>query len=472
VSFTLSVSSSNALFLTFSPAVSLSLADLKVVIDGVTDFTLILEQSSTTGWKITIVTSQAISDGAQVTVSITDLAVAGGAQFINDSASGSLSSQSAPLTSEEQQAAAIGATASAASTTAVSSTTAASFSTGSMSSAWGMINNIQMIGFIPMMDIDLPLGLKSFFVSVLTFNLVPNFFEYFEPDDSPKNIESACRVGKTSSLFMSNAGELFSTFFIMLLFWPVTCSLAKAKNHKVAGYFYDASSSYKWSFFIRFLIEGYLELTFAALFQLHSMTLSSFNLIANMCFAAAFMVISLVSPVVCVYFVYKNHHRFKDPEEKQFRKEFGSIFDEFKNDKGFLSCSFYFLFLLRRFLYVGIQYSLEAFPLVQVILNVLHSLASFAYLKTFVPFKEKYLNISNIYAELCITVTFALSGVFLLNLSNSTRFILMWTTLGVVYSMMLVNFIVTVILTAREAKKLVQKWRTRWQRRNMTRQTL
>jgi predicted membrane protein len=58
-------------------------------------------------------------------------------------------------------------------------------------------------------------------------------------------------------------------------------------------------------------------------------------------------------------------------------------------------------------------------------------------------------------------VTFALSGVFLLDLSSSTRFILMWTTLGVVYSMMLVNFIVTVILTAREVKKLVQKWRDR-----------
>jgi hypothetical protein len=450
--------------------VNITLADLTVVIEGVTDFTLILEQSSTTGWKITIVTSQAISNGDQVTVTITNPSEE--AQFINDSASGFLSSQSAPPTSEEQQASAMGAAATAASTTAVTSSTVAGFSTGSMSSAWGMINNIQMIGFIPMMDIDLPLGLKSFFVSVLDFNLVPNFFAYFEPDDSPKNFKTACRVGKTSSLFMSNAGELFSTFFIMMLFWPVSCLLAKAKNNKVAGYFYDASSSYKWNFFIRFLFEGYLELTFAALFQLHNTTFSSYNLIANVILAGAFMVLSVVSPVVCVYFVYKNHQRFQDPEEKQFRREFGSVFQEFKNNKGFLSCSFYFLFFLRRFLYVGIQYSLEAYPLVQVILNILHSLGSFAYLISFVPFEEKYLNISNTYAELCITVTFSLSGVFLLDLSSSTRFILMWTTLGVVYSMMLVNFIVTVILTAREVKRLVQKWRERWRRRHHMSATL
>jgi hypothetical protein len=451
---------------------NLTLTDLTLIVEGVTDFTLILEQSSTTGWRITIVTSQAISNGAQVTVTITNPSVDEGVQFINDSATGSLNSQSAPLTSEEQQAAAIGATATAASTTAVSTTTAASFSTGSMSSAWGMINNIQMISFIPMMDIDLPLALKSFFVSVLDFNLVPNFFEFFEPDDSPKNIKSACRVDKTSSLFMSNAGELFSTFLIMLLFWPVTCLLAKAKNHKVAGYFYDASSSYKWNFFIRFIIQGYLELTFAALFQLHNTTLSSVNLIANVILAGVFMVLSAVSPIVCVLFIYKNHQRFKDPEEKRFLREFGSVFQEFKNNKGFLSCSFYFLFFLRRFLYVGIQYSLAAYPLVQVILNVLHSIGSLAYLVAFFPFEENYLNISNIYAEFCITATFSLSGVFLLDLSSSARFILMWTTLGVVYSMMLVNFIVSIILTGKEVKRLVQKWRERWRRRPRTSVTL
>jgi hypothetical protein len=90
------------------------------------------------------------------------------------------------------------------------------------------------------------------------------------------------------------------------------------------------------------------------------------------------------------------------------------VFQEFNNDKSFLSSSFYFLFFLRRFLYVGILYSLEAYPLVQVILNILHSLY----------------------------------------LSSSTRFILMWATHSVVYSMMLVNFIVTVILLLEKSRDL------------------
>jgi hypothetical protein len=437
---------------------------LSLAIEGLTDFTFTLEELSSKEWKIILDTSQAIKDGALLTVTITNPSIGGDALLASSTATGVLTSQSAPKTTEEAQAAAIGATTTAASTTAVSTSIALSFSSGSMSSAWGLINNIQIVGYIPMMHIDLPIGLSSFFKSVLDFNLVPNLFEYFVTDDSPKNFKSARRVGMDSSLFLMNAGELFTTFFLMLLFWPVSCALSKCSHHKVAGYFYDVSCSFRWSFFIRFLIEGYIDFTFAALFQLHNATAASISVLVNVGLAGVFMVLSFLAPVVCVYFVYKNYERFLDPEEKDFRTKFGSVFDEFKNDRGFLSCSFYCLFFLRRLLYVGILYLLQDFPLVQVILNVLHSLMTCAYLVLYRPFQEKYLNISNIYAELCITLTFGLSGVFLLNLSSSAEVIAKWTTLGVVYSMMLVNFLVTCLLAVREYRNLFQKWRMRWLR--------
>jgi hypothetical protein len=437
------VSSDNDLTLTFSAEVDLTVSDLSLAIEGLTDFTFTLEELSAKEWKIILDTSQAISDGARVTVTITNPSIGGEALLANYTVAGSLTSQSAPVTPEEAQAAAIGATTTAASTTAVFSSIALSFTSGSMSSVWGMINNIQIIGYLPMMHIDLPIGLSSFFKSMLDFNLVPNLFEYFVTDDSPKNFKSAHRVGIDSSLFLMNAGELFTTFFLSLLFWPLSCMLSKCSNHKVARYFYDVSCSFRWSFFIRFVIEGYMDLTFAALFQLHNATATSFSLLANICLAGAFIILSFVAPVVCVYFVYKHYQRFQDPEEKDFRTKFGSVFDEFKNDKGFLSCCFYCLFFLRRLLYVGILYLLQDFPLLQVILNVLHSLVTFVYLLVYRPFQEKYLNFSNIYAELCITLTFGLSGLFLLHLNKSIEEFLMWSTLGVVYSLILVNFLVT-----------------------------
>jgi ABC-type transport system involved in cytochrome c biogenesis permease subunit len=81
----------------------------------------------------------------------------------------------------------------------------------------------------------------------------------------------------------------------------------------------------------------------------------------------------------------------------------------------------------------------------------------------FRPYQEKYLNYSNIYGEFCITVTFVLSGVFLLDLNDTTRSYLMWSAIGVVYSMMLVNCIVTCIIMAKQLNKLMLKWRQRRQ---------
>jgi hypothetical protein len=326
----------------------------------------------------------------------------------------------------------------------------------------GNDHNIQIVGYIPMMHIDLPIRLSSFFISVRDFNLVPNAFEYFVTDDSPQNIKSACRVGIDSSLFIMNAGELFTTFLLMLLFWPVSWLLSKSSNPKFAKYFYDVSSRFRWSFFIRFLTEGYIDLTLAALFQLHNATIASTSLIVNVSFAVVFMVLSFVAPVVCVYFVSKNYERFQDPEEKVLRTKYGSVFDEFKNDKGFLSCSFYCLFFLRRLLYVGILYLLQDFPLVQVIFNAMQSLVTFVFLLVFRPFQEKCLNISNIYAELCNALTLGLSGLFLIDLSESLEGFLMWSTLSVVYSMMLVNFLVTCRISFREFTRICQKWRKLW----------
>jgi hypothetical protein len=175
----------------------------------VTDFTLILEQSSTTGWKITIVTSQAISNGAQVTVPITNPSVAEGAQFINDSASGFLSSHSAPSTSEEQQASAIGAVATAASTTAVTASTVAGLYR-EYELSLGLVNNIQIIGLIPKMDINLPLGLKSFFVSVMDIKTIPNFLAYFE-HLRPEEMRFRREFGSVLQEFKNDKGLLSCT---------------------------------------------------------------------------------------------------------------------------------------------------------------------------------------------------------------------------------------------------------------------
>jgi hypothetical protein len=118
-------------------------------------------------------------------VTITNLSIAGGAIFTNDSATGQLNAPAAPLTQEESQALHIQVLSTLISTVAVTGSVIASFSTGKMSSAWVLINSIKIIGYIPMTNVELPIGLSSLLKSVLDLKSIPNLFKYFISDDSP-----------------------------------------------------------------------------------------------------------------------------------------------------------------------------------------------------------------------------------------------------------------------------------------------
>jgi hypothetical protein len=265
---------------------------------------------------------------------VTILSIAGGAIFTNDSATGQLNAQAAPLTQEEFQALHIQTLSALISTVVLTGSVIASYSTGKMSSAWVLINSIQIIGFIPMTNVELLIGLSSFLKSVLDLKSIPNLFKYFISDDSPLNFQSARRVGKHSSLFLVNGGQLITILLLMLALWPGIYFTSKAPYAKMARRLCEVSANYKWSFFIRFVIEGYLQLTFAALLQLHNATAASFNLISNVCLAGLVMALSLAAPVVIGLFIYKVYQRFNDPAQKDFCREFGSVFSEFKNDRG------------------------------------------------------------------------------------------------------------------------------------------
>jgi hypothetical protein len=104
--------------------------------------------------------------------------------------------------------------------------------------------------------------------------------------------------------------------------------LSKCKSNEVAEYFYDASTKYRWNFFIRFVIEGYLDLLLAALFQLQFASAGSFNIIANCAVSGIALLVCLGAPVLAGVFIYKHKHRFNDEEEKALKRFYGSLFEE------------------------------------------------------------------------------------------------------------------------------------------------
>lgn len=118
-------------------------------------------------------------------------------------------------------------------------------------------------------------------------------------------------------------------------------------------------------------------------------------------------------------------------KDEGFLKEFGSLFEEFKNDRGVSSTLFYVLFCLRRLTYVFDLFFLMDYPAVQTAINAVWGAVVVGFLlfyKAFTPRRYLYLNV---WLEVVCMSVFALSGVWLSNLGNELSYILV---IGIVAS--------------------------------------
>jgi hypothetical protein len=469
VSFTLKTASSNTLVLTFASPLDtdLTASAVHLEVEGVKDINFTLEQASQLEWRVVVNSGSKISKGAKVSLSLSLPGVSSTPSNAGESSVVALDSQTEPQTSEEVDASALSRIAKMMLVSSVSASIALGFVRGRMSSTWSLINTLQIIGYIPMMDLDLPLALSEFFKSVLNFSFLPSVFDVLVPGDGPSAVSSAQRVGIDTSLFIINAGELFTYSFALVCLWPLACLLTRLPEPKLAAYFREVSDSYCWGFFLRFFIESYLDLVFASVFQLGSLSEVEYSssILVSVGLALITSAFCIAAPVILSVFVVKNQHRFKEDEENTaFRVMWGSLFDEFKNNRGVLSSCFYVVFFSRRLLYVGLLYWLESQPVAQSVLNMLHSIAVAIFIKKYAPFSEKYQNFNNFAAEAGVTLTFLLSSLNLINLSDDIRLALQWSAIGVVGTVVLINLAVSCLLTYENLRKTKDEWMQKQER--------
>ena len=119
-------------------------------------------------------------------------------------------------------------------------------------------------------------------------------------------------------------------------------------------------------------------------------------------------------------------------------EKFGSLFCEFKLDKGFVSSLFYLVYFIRRLQYILTQALLYTRPYVQFSLNLFFSLLQLAYVIWFRPFKEKATMISEFIGEVCVILVMFLSGFMIssntiipVNIMNPLVIYLIITALGI-----------------------------------------
>lgn len=108
----------------------------------------------------------------------------------------------------------------------------------------------------------------------------------------------------------------------------------------------------------------------------------------------------------------------EQPNESIFSLAYETLYEEFKNDGGFISTIYYPLFLLRRLFYSATQIFLVEYPSAQACLNVFFALLMCLFVIIYRPYKEKLVNFVQISGEVCILAVFFISSLFIFSKSE------------------------------------------------------
>ena len=144
-----------------------------------------------------------------------------------------------------------------------------------------------------------------------------------------------------------------------------------------------------------------------------------------------------------------------------FLKIYGSLFAEFKNDKGLLSSFYYPIFFWRRACYVLSIVMLENYVFLQVSINLAFSLLNLAFLIHFRPYVTRLTNFVSIFTEAGIFAVFAICASYQYDYNENNSIIIMWTAVGSIFTIMLVNIIDIVVQQIKWLVDVCKRWKAR-----------
>ena len=110
----------------------------------------------------------------------------------------------------------------------------------------------------------------------------------------------------------------------------------------------------------------------AALLQMINTDYSNSTLASNSIISYVFMASIIPTPLVTTILLYKSLSNITNPTP-EYKKRYGSVFEEFKNFYGTISTMYYSLFLWRRLIYAVNIIFMRDYVFLQFMINIAHS---------------------------------------------------------------------------------------------------
>ena len=144
-------------------------------------------------------------------------------------------------------------------------------------------------------------------------------------------------------------------------------------------------------------------------------------------------------------------------KDEDFEQKWGSLFNEFKNDRGFLSSQYYFIYFSRRVAYVLSQVYLNSYLFLQGGLNIFFSFLTLIFLLFYVPFKDSAVFYSNLVGEISITVVMIATFCFLWDLEEFIQGKLESLIIFSVIAGIMIQFLISIFIFGKSLKLIWKK---------------
>ena len=169
-------------------------------------------------------------------------------------------------------------------------------------------------------------------------------------------------------------------------------------------------------------------------------------------------ILTVPALIVCSFISYPN---IKISENSNFHSKWGSLFIEFKNNKGYFSTQFYTIYVIRRLSYIFSQVYLNSNLYLQAFLNTGCSLMQLTYMVYYLPYKEKLIMTQALLGEICTTFVMILSILFINQPSESTQASLSIVIMIIVLISMIGQSLISLtmgIISIINICKKIQRW--------------
>jgi hypothetical protein len=270
-------------------------------------------------------------------------------------------------------------------------------------SAWILVNTLQLISYLPISSNFMTTNIKNFCTALAGFNILPNPISYmFDEDASDPPNDDLQSAGIETSVFWVNAGQNASVLILMIILCPFIVMLSKVPLTEMSLKLQRILKNYRYGLFLRYWIQAYLDLAIFALVQM----MASINIPGqgyfNLGSATVVMIIVVLTAPFLFVCSYVSFSRIKDQRDEEYKIKYGSLFYEFKNDKGLISTQFYTIFFVRRLSYVLAHFYLDQWHFVKMGIHLAFTVFTLGFIVYFRPHKEKTVIISCFIGEIAV----------------------------------------------------------------------